>query len=140
MKKLLAAIAAIMLTFLSMGVAHAETKSGPRNVGMKGEWVGTNYGFENGVFKNTDLRWTIEKVNGVTFTGVKSFREVQTGEWSEPEPFMGIMYKNGEFHAVDADGVIIGKRTSHNKIRASFLKASGDNQDALVMKVTKSSR
>jgi hypothetical protein len=140
MKKLLAAIAAIMLTFLSMGVAHAETKSGPRNVGIKGVWVGTNYGFENGLFKNTDLRWTVEKVNGVTFAGVKSFREVQTGEWSEPEPFMGIMYKNGEFHAVDSDGVIIGKRTSPNKIRASYLKAAGDNQDALVMKMTKASR
>ena len=53
---------------------------------------------------------------------------------------MGIMYKNGEFHAVDSDGVIIGKRTSPNKIRASYLKAAGDNQDALVMKVTKASR
>ena len=102
--------------------------------------VGTNYGFENGLFKNTDLRWTVEKVNGVTFTGVKSCREVQTGEWSEPEPFMGIMYKNGEFHAVDSDGVIIGKRTSPNKIRASYLKAAGDIQDALVMKMTKASR
>ena len=72
MKKLLAATAAIMLTFLSMGVAHAETKSGPRNVGINGVWVGTNCGFQNGVSKSTDLRWTIEKVNGVTFTGVKS--------------------------------------------------------------------
>ena len=50
MKKLLAAIAAIMLTFLSMGVAHAETKSGPRDAGIKGVWVGTNHGFGNGVF------------------------------------------------------------------------------------------
>lgn len=129
-----------MLTFLSVGVAHAETKSGPRNVGIKGLWVGTSYGFENGVFRIHPTRWTIEKVNGVTFTGVKSYREAQTVEWSEPEPFTGIMYKNGEFHAVDSDGVIIGKRTSPNKIRASYLKAAGDNQDALVMKVTKASR
>ena len=140
MKKLLAAIAAIMLTFLSMGVAHAETKSGPRDVGIKGVWVGTNHGFGNGVFTIQDVRWTIEKVNGVTFTGVKSYREAQTVDWSAPEPFMGIMYKNGEFHAVDTDGVLIGKRTSPNKIRASYLKAAGDNQDALVMKVTKASR
>ena len=57
---------------------------------------------ETGSSRFTDVRWTIEKVNGVTFTGVKSYREAQTGEWSAPEPFMGIMYKNGEFHAVDS--------------------------------------
>jgi hypothetical protein len=109
-------------------------------VGIKGVWVGTNHGFGKGVFPIQDVRWTIEKVNGVTFTGVKAYREAQTLEWSEPEPFMGIMYKSGEFHAVDTDGVLIGKRTSPNKIRASYLKAAGDNQDALVMKVTKASR
>ena len=53
---------------------------------------------------------------------------------------MGIMYKDGEFHTVYSDGVIIRKRTSPNKIRASYVTAAGDNQDALVMKVTKASR
>jgi hypothetical protein len=74
----------------------------------------------------------------VTFAGVKSWRQ-SNGEWSEPEPFMGIMYKNGEFHAADTDGVLIGKRTSPNKIRATYLEV-GEDQAALVMNLTKASR
>jgi acid phosphatase class B len=138
MKKLFVSIAALLLIVAPTSAAHAQVKSTPKNSGITGVWLGTNYGFVNGVFKSNDLRFTIQKVNGVTFAGVKSWRQ-SNGEWSEPEPFMGIMYKNGEFHAADTDGVLIGKGTSPNKIRATYLEV-GEDQAALVMNLTKASR
>jgi len=136
MKKLFSAIAVLLLLFaVPSGTAHAQTKSTPKNSDISGIWLGTNYGYENGVFKSSDLRFTIQKVNGVTFTGVKSWRQ-SNGEWSEEELFQGVMYKNGEFHAADNDGIIIGKRTSPNRIQATYLEV-GEDQAALVMNLRK---
>ena len=101
-------------------------------------WVGTNSGYENGVYKSSPVRYTITQVNGVALTGVKSWMTAD-GTWSEPESFQGVLYKSGEFHAVDHDGYLVGMWISKTKIRATYLEA-GIDQAALVTVLTKASK
>lgn len=112
--------------------------SAPKNAGVTGMWLGTNSGFENGVYKSSEVRYTITAVNGVALTGTKSWRQAD-GTWSDPESFQGVLYKSGDFHAADNDGYIIGRLVSPTKIRATYLEA-GEDQSALVTVLTKASR
>ena len=138
MRRVIVALAALLFALVPAGMAHAETSASPRNAGLTGMWMGTNTGFENGVFKSTDIRFSITAVNGAALTGTKSWRQAD-GTWSEPEAFQGVLYRSGEFHAVDNDGYIIGERVAPNRIRATYLEA-GDDQGAFVLNLTKASR
>lgn len=100
-------------------------------------WLGTNSGYENGIYKSSLVRYTITQVNGVALTGIKSWMKAD-GTWSDPEAFQGVLYKSGEFHAVDNDGYLVGKLISPTKIRATYLEARED-QGALVTVLTKAS-
>lgn len=101
-------------------------------------WLGTNYGFENSVYKDTPVRYTVTSVDGVALTGTKQW-QMSNGQWSEPELFQGVLYKSGAFHAVDNDGYLKGELLSPTKIRATYLEA-GEDQAALVTVLTKASR
>jgi hypothetical protein len=118
--------------------ALADQTSSPRNVGISGSWLGTNYGFENGIYKDTPVRYTVTKVDGISLTGTKQW-QMSNGQWSDPEMFQGVLYKSGAFHAVDNDGYLIGELVSPTKIRATYLE-SGEDQAALVTVLTKASR
>jgi len=138
MKKLMIAILSFLLLLVPVGVAQAQSPLAKKNVGMSGMWVGTSSGYENGVYKSSPVRYTITQVNGVALTGVKSWMTAD-GTWSEPETFQGVLYKSGEFHAVDNDGYLVGMLLSKTKIRATYLEA-GVDQAALVTVLTKASR
>jgi len=138
MKKLIIASLSVLLLLLPVGVAQAQSPAAKKNVGISGMWVGTNSGYENGVYKSSPVRYTITQVNGVALTGVKSWMTAD-GTWSEPESFQGVLYKSGEFHAVDNDGYLVGMWISKTKIRATYLEA-GVDQAALVTVLTKASK
>lgn len=138
MKRLAILIVSTVLALIPISTVSAQTPNAPRNVGITGMWLGTNYGYENGVFKSTDVRYSITEVNGVALTGTKAWRQ-DDGSWSDPEFFQGVMYKSGDFHAVDEDGYLIGRLISPTKIRATYLEAGAD-QAALVTNLTKASR
>lgn len=138
MRTLGVTVAAAMLAILPVSAAQAHESAAPRNVGVTGTWVGTNSGYENGVFTSREVRYAITDVTGVAITGTKSWRQ-DNGEWSEPEGFQGVLYKSGEFNAVDDDGYILGRLVSPTKIRATYLEA-GEDQSALVVVLNKSSR
>ena len=138
MKRIAIVLASALIAVLPVSAAHAQTPSAPKNVGVTGMWLGTNSGFENGVYKSSEVRYTITAVNGVALTGTKSWRQAD-GTWSDPESFQGVLYKSGDFHAADNDGYIIGRLVSPTKIRATYLEA-GDDQSALVTVLTKASR
>lgn len=131
-------IASAVLALVPVSAAQAQTSAAPRNVGITGMWLGTNYGYENGVFKSSDVRYTVTAVTGVTLTGTKAWRQAD-GTWSEPESFQGVIYKSGEFHAADEDGYLVGRLISPTKIRATYLEA-GSDMAALVTNLTKASR
>jgi len=130
--------ATALLAVVPVGAANAQTPTAPRNAGVTGMWMGTNSGFENGVYKSSKVRYTITAVDGVAFTGSKSWQRTD-GTWSDPESLQGVLYKSGDFHAADNDGYIIGRLVSPNKIRATYLEA-GDDSSALVTVLTKASR
>lgn len=146
MKRILVAMTCTLVTLLPAGAAQAQaaqapkatTTQSPKNAGVTGLWIGTNSGYENGVYKSGDVRYSITAVNGVALTGTKSWR-MADGTWSEPEGFDGVLYRTGEFHAVDEDGMLIGRLISPTKIRATYLEA-GSDRAALVTVLTKASR
>ena len=150
MKRILIALTCALVALLPAGAAHAQTPTttaqttkaqttkAPKNVGVTGLWLGTNSGYENGVYKSGDVRYSITEVNGVALTGTKSWR-MADGTWSEPEGFDGVLYRSGEFHAVDEDGMLIGRLISPTKIRATYLE-TGSDRAALVTVLTKASR
>jgi hypothetical protein len=138
MKRIAIVLASALIAVLPVSAAHAQTPSAPKNAGVTGMWLGTNSGFENGVYKSSEVRYTITAVNGVALTGTKSWRQAD-GTWSDPESFQGVLYKSGDFHAADNDGCIIGRLVSPTKIRATYLEA-GEDQSALVTVLTKASR
>ena len=138
MKKLMIASLSILLLLVPVGVVQAQAPTAKKNFGISGMWIGTNSGYENGVYKSSPVRYTITQVNGVALTGVKSWMKAD-GTWSESESFQGVLYKSGEFHAVDNDGYLVGKWISKTKIRATYLEA-GVDQAALVTVLSKASR
>lgn len=147
MKRILIAMTCTLVTLLPAGAAQAQTPQAqtpqaqaqaPKNAGVTGLWVGTNSGYENGVYKSGDVRYSITAVNGVALTGTKTWR-MADGTWSEPEGFEGVLYRTGEFHAVDEDGMLIGRLVSRTKIRATYLE-TGSDRAALVTVLTKASR
>ena len=137
-KTVLAALTACVVAMAPTGAALASQSTAPKNVGITGMWLGTNYGFENGIYKDTAVRYTVTKVNGIALTGTKQW-QMNDGQWSDPEMFQGVLYRSGAFHAVDNDGYLIGEIVSPTKIRATYLEA-GDDQAALVTVLTKASR
>lgn len=138
MKRTAIVIASAVLALVPVSAAQAQTSAAPRNVGITGMWLGTSYGYENGVFKSSDVRYTVTAVNGAALTGTKAWRQAD-GTWSEPESFQGVIYKSGEFHAADEDGYLVGRLISPTKIRVTYLEA-GSDQAALVTNLTKASR
>ena len=138
MKKILIATLSALLLLTPAAAAQAQTPVAKKNVGITGMWLGTNSGYENGIYKSSPVRYTITQVNGVALTGIKSWMKAD-GTWSDPETFQGVLYKSGEFHAVDNDGYLVGKLISPTKIRATYLEA-GEDQGALVTVLTKASR
>jgi hypothetical protein len=138
MKRLLIASLSLLLLLLPVGAAQAQAPLAKKNVGITGMWLGTNSGYENGVYKSSPVRYTVTQTNGIALTGVKSWMKAD-GTWSDPETFQGVLYKSGEFHAVDNDGYLVGKIISPTKIRATYLEA-GEDQSALVTVLTKASR
>ncbi len=127
-----------LIALLPATASHAQPMAKPKNLGVAGLWEGTNTGFENGVFRVREIRFSIAKTNGVALTGTKSWRDLG-GTWSAEEPFQGVLYKSGELHAVDSDGYIIGRLVSPTRIRATYLEA-GEDQAAFVLNLTKASR
>ncbi len=93
-----------------------------------------HHGHENGVYKSSDVRYTVTAVDGVALTGEKSWRQAD-GTWSDPKGFEGVLYRSGEFHAVDEEGILIGRLISKTKIRATYLE-SGADRAALVTVLT----
>lgn len=138
MRTLGVTVAAALITLLPVSSAQAQESAAPRNVGITGMWLGTNSGYENGVYTSREVRYSITGVTGVAITGTKSWRQVG-GEWSEPEQFQGVLYKSGDFHAVDDDGYFLGRLVTPTKIRGTYLEA-GEDQSALVVSLTKASR
>lgn len=138
MKRILVTLAATLVALLPASATHAQTMHAPMNVGISGLWLGTNYGYENGVYKSSDVRYTVTAVDGVALSGEKSWRQAD-GTWSDPEGFEGVLYRSGEFHAVDEDGILIGRLISPTKIRATYLE-TGTDRAALVTVITKASR
>ena len=63
MKRLAVLIVSIVLALIPISTVSAQTPNAPRNVGITGMWLGTNYGYENGVFKSTDVRYSITEDN-----------------------------------------------------------------------------
>jgi hypothetical protein len=138
MKKILVSLVAVFFALTTVSVAQAQTPAASRNAGITGMWLGSGTGFENGALKKTDMRFTITQVDGVTFTGTKSWRS-PGGTWSEPEGLQGAIYKSGEFHAVDEDGYMVGRLISPTKIRYTYLEAGSDSA-AIVYNLVKASR
>lgn len=133
-----ALVASAFLVLVPASAMTAQASAAPKNVGISGMWLGTNYGYENGVYKSSGVRYTVTQINGVTLTGTKAWQQPD-GTWSEPESFQGVIYKSGEFHAVDEDGYLVGRLISPTKIQATYLEA-GSDQAALVVNLTKASR
>jgi len=134
----LVSLTALAAAIMPASIALADQASTPKNVGIAGSWIGSNYGYENGVYKDTPVRYTVTAVNGIAVTGTKQWR-MSDGQWSDPESFQGVIYKSGMFHAVDRDGYLVGELVSPTKIRATYLEA-GEDQAALVTVLTKASR
>ena len=63
MKRLAILIVSTVLALIPISTVSAQTPNAPRNVGITGMWLGTNYGYENGVFKSTDVRYSITEDN-----------------------------------------------------------------------------
>ncbi len=81
LKIVLAALAAFAVALAPTGAALAHQTAAPRNVGITGMWLGTNYGFENGTYKDTPVRYTVTSVNGIALTGTKQW-QMSNGRWS----------------------------------------------------------
>lgn len=125
MKTLLTAVAAIALTFSLAGCAAAGT-SGPLSEGaIEGTWIGENLGYENGEYQEREIRLVIDESTGTTFSGEKSWREID-GDWSDPEGFAGTILEGEDFHAVDEDGYMLGTIVSPTTIRATYLESGVD--------------
>lgn len=92
---------------------------------MEGTWIGENLGYEDGEFQEREIRFVIDQSTGSTFSGEKSWREVD-GEWSEPESFSGNVVDATDFHAADDDGYIVGTLVSATTIHATYLEAGVD--------------
>lgn len=131
-------IVACVVAMAPTSAALANQTMAPKNIGVTGMWLGTNYGFENGTYKDTPVRYTVIKVDGIALTGTKQW-QMSNGQWSDPESFQGVLYKSGVLHVVDNDGYLIGELVSPTKIRATYLEA-GEDQAALVTVLTKASR
>ena len=136
-RAVLATLTTCVVAMAPTGAALASQSAAPKNVGITGMWLGTNYGFENGIYKDTAVRYTVTKVDGIALTGTKQW-QMNDGQWSDPEMFQGVLYRSGAFHAVDNDGYLVGELVSPTKIRATYLEA-GDDQAALVTVLTKAS-
>ena len=56
MKRIAIVLASALIAVLPVSAAHAQTPSAPKNAGVTGMWLGTNSGFENGVYKSSEVR------------------------------------------------------------------------------------
>ncbi|MER3388556.1 MAG: hypothetical protein RJQ01_00855 [Microcella sp.] len=124
--KTLVATAAMITLSLSLAGCAASVSSGSLEAGaLEGTWIGDNLGYEGGEYQEREIRFVIDQSTGSTFSGEKSWREVD-GEWSEPESFSGNVLDATDFHAVDDDGYIVGTLVSATTIQATYLEAGVD--------------
>ena len=68
MKRLLIASLSLLLLLLPVGAAQAQAPLAKKNVGITGMWLGTNSGYENGVYKSSPVRYTVTQTNGIAYS------------------------------------------------------------------------
>ena len=133
MKKTFLLISALLV---SVGAAGCAPSSDSLDAtAIEGTWIGEQIGYEQGVLKETEVRYLIEDSVGGAFSGTKSWREVG-GQWSEAEVFEGAFIDSQQFYATDSDGFTVGKLTSSNSITSTYLE-SGEDQGAFAENLTK---
>jgi hypothetical protein len=134
-KTLLASVAAVVVVVSLAGCSISSGTNYFDASTLEGEWTGDNLGYENGVYQDREIRLVFEQSTDNTFAGMKSWRE-HGGEWSEPEPFSGVIFNDQEFRAVDSDGYMIGEIYSSTSIDATYLEA-GENNAAFTLALEK---
>lgn len=135
MRKIVSVLAAVVFVLITPAVSQAQPQSERSKANIVGTWVGSNSGFELGVFVDRQVRYTISSMNKQTFTGNKSWRQ-NNGEWSNTEAIQGVLLKSGQFMTVDEDGIFIGKLVSRNRISGTYLEV-GSDAAALVTTLTR---
>lgn len=135
MRRAIAIGAILSMSLVYPAAAQAQPRAERPTTNVTGTWIGSNYGFESGVFINRQVRYTVTTMNGQTLTGTKSWR-LDNGDWSETEVFQGVLRKTGEFLASDEDGIFIGELTSRNRITGTYLEV-GTDAAVLVTTLTK---
>lgn len=133
----IAAVVALCALTLSQAPSFAATPTDQRGAAvLRGQWVGSNTGYENGVYVKRELRLTITKTRGSAFSGTKGWRDLGATTWEGPEPIQGILLPNGEIHAADADGIMVGTLVSPKEFHLVYTEVGGDGS-AFLQKLVK---
>ena len=135
-----AALAAAASVTIAAGCGSSgDSAEVPTGADMKGTWVHSATGYDNGEFESVkgDIKITavvIDRANGQAFAGYKRYTPAEGGA-PQKEAMQGVIAPNGTILITDEDGSYTG--TLANGVFTSQYAESGDDSSALNVTWTK---
>lgn len=95
---------------------------------MKGKWVGTNSGYEQGKSSGASVTFLIDKASGQSFSGSMNYRysDGRSGE----ERIQGSIGKRGDIVIADKDGLYVNGILEKGKLYLQYIEASAQESEA----------